>query len=77
MATKSSTPQLNYGIYTFDRYGKVNSEIFDGDKPARFVTLAEAQAALPRLQAIEDDICERWLPAGVPSPKLVVSGRGW
>ena len=77
MARKSSTTtQLNYGIYSTDRYGNISRQVFDGTEPARYETMEQAQEALPRLQVAEDAISALWLPAGTDHP-LVIEGRTW
>jgi len=76
MARKSSTtsPQLNYGVYAVDRHGVATRQVFDGQQPARYETVEQAQAALPRLQAIEDAVMKVW---GFTADKLIVGGRTW
>jgi hypothetical protein len=59
---------LNYGIY------RGNCQVFDGTEPARYETLAQAQAALPRLQAIEDAMMPRWTGEHA---NLEIGGRSW
>lgn len=70
----SNTPQLNYGIYTTDRYGYAITQVFDGTEPARYETIEQAQAALPRLQAVEDAVMPVW---GLKPSTLVIGGRTW
>jgi len=76
MARKSSTtsPQLNYGVYAVDRHGVATRQVFDGQQPARYETVEQAQAALPRLQAIEDAVMKVWC---FTADKLIVGGRTW
>lgn len=76
MTRKNSrnTQQLNYGIYTTDRYGVAITQVFDGTEPARYETIEQAQAALPRLQAVEDAVMPVW---GLKPSTLVVGGRTW
>jgi hypothetical protein len=76
MARKNSTttPQLNYGIYTTDKFGHINSQVFDGKEPARYETIEQANAALPRLQAIEVAVMAVW---GFKPSTLAVGGRTW
>ena len=70
MARKNSktTPQLNYGIY------RDGCQVFDGTEPARYETIEQAQAALPRLQAQENVIAPVW---GFRPSTLEVGGRTW
>lgn len=70
----SNTQQLNYGIYTSDSNGYAITQVFDGTELARYETIEQAQAALPRLQAAEDAAMLVW---GLKPSTLVIGGRTW
>ena len=68
--TSATSSQLNYGIYRPSAYG--DTQVYDGQQPARYETLAQAQAALPRLQD-EENRSIFWLT--VAPPVLTIGGR--
>ena len=72
--SSASNANQNYGIYAVDRFGTITRQVFDGTDPARYETIEQANAALPRLQAIETACMNVW---GFNADKLIVAGRTW